>query len=386
MATTGRWNIGSFNVPDFGLVDFKNKKLGSNTGSIGGKVTTTPTKSTYDMGNKTITGGGSVSGATSTRTSSPVYGPVNAPQNYNQPSGGSSNNDSNNDSGNNIDTSGYRDEISSGWDSYIRGLDSQLSGLSTQRGAQEGIVNSQYSQGVNSLGLQRDQGMQALDQDRQAAQQNQVSNLRDISSNIRNAFQAGNVYLGSRGAGDSSAANQYSYALNKMGTQQRSDVMNNTANIMADVDARETNLRNIFDTETRNLDLKKNEQVQQIAVWFADAQNQIKGLQNEGKLKKSQDLQSVSKDLLNQAIAKVNQIEAEAKSRRQILDQWALNNSSTIQEARSKIEAMSIFDPSYAQAQSIQGVPTMGATGGAVNYGGGGSSYEEDRNNLFGGN
>lgn len=285
-------------------------------------------------------------------------------------------------------TRALQKSISSGWDNYIRGLDDQLGSLSSSRDAQQGIVNSQYNQGVNDLSLQRDQGFQALDADRQAANQNQVANLRDISSNIRNAFQAGNVYLGARGAGDSSAANQYSFALNKMGTQQRSDVMNNTANILAEVESRETNLRNIFDTETRNLGEQRNQALNQVTMWFADAQRQIKQMQNDGKLNKSRDLDNLSKDLLNNAIARVNQIESETSNRRQQLQQWAIGVSENINQLKSNMQQVAQFDPLYPQAQAIAGAPQVYSAGNiATNYGGGGNSLannEDRRFNLFG--
>lgn len=286
-------------------------------------------------------------------------------------------------------------QIGSGWDSYINSLNDQFSGLDSQRAAQEGLVNSQYNQGVNNLGLQYNQGNQSLDKNREQALQNQTSNLRDISSNIRNAFQAGNVYLGSRGAGDSSAANQYSYALNKMGTQQRSGVMNNTANILGDVEARRTNLKNMYDTETNNLSQQKNAQMQQVALWFSEAQNKIRQMQAEGKLNKAQDMANLSRDLYNQAISKVQQIEQYNMQRRQALDQWAMGMSENIQQLASNMQGVSNiqgFEQNLPQAQAFNGGPTIDSSGdiqfgyGGGGYGGGYSGRDNtDQNNLFSG-
>lgn len=291
------------------------------------------------------------------------------------------------DADNEVDsrTRDLQKSISSGWDDYISGLDSQLEGLSTQRTAQEGIVNNQYTQGANTLGLQLQQGQTALAGDRADAQQNQLRNLRDISSNIRNAFQAGNVYLGARGAGDSSAANQYSYALNKMGTQQRSNVMQDTARILADVDARENDLRNIYNTEINNLGAQRDSQIQQVAMWFADAQNQIRQAKSQGQLGKSQDLSNLSRDLLNNAIARVNQIEAAALNRKQALEQWAMGVSENIGQLKSNMNSISDVSYSMPQAQTIAGAPTVDSSGNmATNFRGAGTVRDEDdRQGLF---
>lgn len=276
-----------------------------------------------------------------------------------------------------------RRDISSGWDSYINSLDAQLEGLSGQRVAQEGIAGSQYQQGANTLGLQREQGLQSLGQNRTEAEQNQARNLRDISESIRNAFMAGNIYLGSRGAGDSSAADQYSYALNKMGTQQRSGVMNETANIMADINSRETNLNNIYNTETNNLAEQKNQQIQQITTWFNDAQNQISNMKSQGQLGKSQDLATVSRSVLDQAINHLNQINQTAINKKQALDQWAMGVSDNINSLKSNMQQASQISMNLPQATDIFGQPRVSQSTQAYNYGGYGG-YDEDKNKLFG--
>jgi len=284
-------------------------------------------------------------------------------------------------------TDALKNSISSGWDSYINSLNDQLGGLSNQRSSQEGIVNSQYNQGVNDLGLQLQQGNQSLDQNKTSAMNNQTSNLRDISSNIRNAFQAGNVYLGTRGAGDSSAGDQYSYALNKMGTQQRSDVMNNTANILADIDARGTNLKNIYDTEIKNLGEKKNQGIQQVAQWFAEAQNQIRNLQSQGKLQKSQDLNNLSKDLLNRAFAEIDKVNSGITQQQQALDQWASGVANDLTSAKSSLSSTSDVAYNMPQAQQINSAPVVDSNGNmSANYYGGGNygSNEKNKNSLFG--
>jgi len=246
------------------------------------------------------------------------------------------------------------------------------------------MANSQYQQGLGSLNLQREQGLQSLGQNRTSAEQNQTRSLRDVSENIRNAFMAGNIFLGSRGAGDSSAADQYSYALNKMGTQQRSGVMNETANILADINARETNLNNIYNTEVNNLSEAKNQQVQQIAMWFNDAQNQLASLKSQGQLGKSQDLQALSKSLLDQAIQSLNDINQQAVTKKQALDTWAMRVSDNISTLKSTMQQVSEISPNLPQATDIFGQPVV-AQGNrnayAYNYSG---EDERDRNNLFG--
>lgn len=371
------YGTGSWGLPEFGLTE----KLGGNKNSItpGMSVgTPTPSSNTVGMsvGTPSYTGTMSSTGSGSSYKKSSLS---------NKSSGGSSKSSAQKDAerAQKEAEDRARKEISSGWDDYIASLDQQYAGLNGQRSSQEEIVNSQYNQGVNTLGLQREQGLQSLDKNRQSAEQNQVKNLRDISSNIRNAFMAGNVYLGSRGAGDSSAADQYSYALGKVGTQQRSDVMGDTANIMADIDARETNLDNMYNTEVNNLEQQKNAQIQQVASWFADAQNQVRMAKSQGQLGKSQDLASLSRTILDQAMNQINQINQYNLNQRQALDQWAMGVSDNITSLKANMQGVTDVSYSMPQAESMPGMSYAGNVQAGYFPG---SSYGEDKTKgLFSG-
>lgn len=279
-----------------------------------------------------------------------------------------------------------RNDISSGWDNYTNSLNDILNnGLRGQRAAQEGIANSQYEQGMSQLGLQNTQGVQQLGQQRNLAEQNQTKTLRDLSANVRNAFQAGNNFLGARGAGDSSAADQYSYALTKQGNQQRGDVMNNTANILSEIGGRETNLKNIYDTEVKGLGAQRNQQLNQVASWFADAQNQLKQQIAQGGLNKSQDLNNLSKGLLDQGLAQIQSINQNSQARYNALTQWAAVQSKDIASLRGNMQQISQFAPQLPGFSQIGGAPQVDSQGNFFVPSGYGSSNEQNKNkSIFG--
>lgn len=330
-----------------------------------------------------------VGSALGAKTQAPIagptyYGPQTSQQTTQQTSGDGQINQGGGDSGGgSIDPyAGLRNEISSGWDQYVNSLDNQLSSLSNQRSAQENIAQSQFNQGRNTLGLQKEQILGQLGRERETAQQNQQKTLRDLSENIRNAFQAGNVYLGSMGAGDSSAANQYSYALTKVGNQGRSDVMQNTSNIMADIGARETDLSNAYNTNLNNLQESFNQQMNQIASWFADAQRQIQQAKSQGAFGKSQDLSNLSKDILNQAMSRINALQDQANTARQQLDSWAANQLGLINQAKAQFQNIGATNYQMPTAPQINGAPQMTASGGIyapIGYG----NDNERQNSLF---
>lgn len=197
-----------------------------------------------------------------------------------------------------------RNEIGSAWDSYLNSLGGVESNLANQRTAQENLANTQLTSGQNTINTQR------------------ASSLRDIAGNMKNAFQAGNIYLGARGAGDSSAANQYQFALSKEAGKQ-------TGQLNEFVNGQLNNLQSNYDAK-----------VQEIASWFYQQQNALKQMIASGQLSKAQDINNLSRSLLDNAINMKNQLLQGTQSRYNALVEWAANNSNNIQQLTSNIAAI----------------------------------------------
>lgn len=258
-------------------------------------------------------------------------------------------------------TNTYRQDtmnaINSGWDSYVNQLNDMLNvGLPGQRTALEGIAQSSYDQSLNTISSQKTQGETAV-------KDYQVRSLKDLAENARNLFVAGNNYLGARGAADSSATNQYSYALQKMNTKARGDILN-TSN------SRLNQINDIYNSEFNRLDSEKNQKINQIAQWFNEAQNSVRSQIGQAGLGRSQDLQALSNNIYNQAIQAVQNASQMAANQRAVLEQWATYNSSNIQQLSQNMKAIS----QIPQFQGIQGgMPTVTSEGGyylPIGYGG----------------
>jgi hypothetical protein len=213
--------------------------------------------------------------------------------------------------------------------------DELMGGLSGQKTAQEQIANTNYNQGVSDITAQKTQGLTDVNN-----QQNK--SLKDLAENVRNLFQSGNVYLGARGAGDSSAANQYSYAISKLGTKARSE-------IMTQANTRVNQINDIFNTETNRLKNELNTSIANIANWFNNAQNQVRQT-------KSQNATGLAENIYNQALSALQTVQTEMANKRSALETWALNNSKTVAEAISNIKAV---DQSMPQFTGLSGtLPT----------------------------
>ena len=276
-----------------------------------------------------------------------------------------------------------RSEIESGYDTYINDLNNLYGGLTTQAGAQENIAQNSYEQSIKDLLANQQSSLGDLGLTEQKLQANQVKNLRDIASNIQNQYMAGNVMLGARGAGDSSAANQYSYALNRLGSKERGNVMNTTAQSQQEIENQKAKLNNIVTQETSRLDTELANVKQGIASWLAEQQNAVSQMISQGKLNKSKEIASLTQNLLNQALSAYQTKQQEIADKRARLETWAMNNAKKISELAPIMQGIGQFAPDMYQARTLNGNVSMDAQGnmrGLYAYG----NSDEDENNYFG--
>lgn len=280
-----------------------------------------------------------------------------------------------------------RNAIENGYSGYFSALDEMMGGLNPQRQAQEQIVTNSFNQSRSDLDAVDQDNQRTIDGQRRKTEENQVKTLTDLADNMRNQFMAGNVYLGARGAGDSSAANMYSYALNKMGSKQRGDVMGQTASTMNDIADREAKLKGIYTQEVSRLDTEKNNLIAGVAQWFAEQQNNLRGMKAQGQLSKGQDLATLSQNLLSQALSKLNEVETNTRNRRNALESWAMSNSQNLAQLKQNMSGIANVPLDLPGFQAVNGAPQVDGQGNinALSYFGNGSNEEEQQQRgIFG--
>ena len=86
-------------------------------------------------------------------------------------------------------------------------------------------------------------------------------------------------------------------------------------------------------------------------------------MQASGQLSKSQDLQSLSRSILDQAISQMNTLNSEVSSRRSALESWAISNSQNIQQLKSNLQNVAQFSAQMPGYQQIAGQPQIDSGG-----------------------
>lgn len=285
-----------------------------------------------------------------------------------------------------------RGEINAGYDQYFSTLDNIMNNLlPSSRTSMEGIASSQGKQAETTLGGQKEQGLAELATQGRKVNENQGKNLQSLAEDIRNQFKAGQIYLGARGAGDSSAANQYAYAIAKMGNQSRGGILQQVESIRNDIADRESRLNTTYNTELNNIKEQVNQKMMEIAEWFTGQQTSIQQAKASGQVQRGTDLANLSKQILGQAQQSMLMAQQEAANKRSMLDQWAMNNSTTINGLKSNMAALSQGVNTNISNPGLQGGITTDNSGNlawnarpSTGYSSYGSNLTDEQKKMYG--
>ncbi|MEA2112842.1 MAG: hypothetical protein U9P50_02630 [Patescibacteria group bacterium] len=194
-----------------------------------------------------------------------------------------------------------RNAIEGQYDAVRGGLEGLLGGLSGQQEASRNRLNDQsaFSRGQVGSSLQDAMGrFQGYQGDIMSGQK---STLRDLSGDVRNAFQAGNIYLGARGASNSSAAGMYSRGIQQSANRNRADVKNQTETNLSNLNIRREEANSAADRQYAEIDNWLNGAVADLESQFNARRQEIEMAMSQADADEQQALANLNMQLISQA-------------------------------------------------------------------------------------
>lgn len=214
-----------------------------------------------------------------------------------------------------------QEQIKNSFSSTIDNYKNQISGLPEQQQESMGQIE-------NLAGTQRQSVTDALNSSlakfggyRDEVSQNQKRTLKDLSDNTRNLFQAGNNYLGARGAGNSSATGMYSAALTQQANKQRADIQNQTSSQYNDLNMAEQDTQSEAQNSLNQIETWKATQQATIVSQYQDLKRQLESAYANAEDSQKAAIANLSTQLLNQAQASLSNINNVASQYQQQLAQ-----------------------------------------------------------------
>lgn len=118
-------------------------------------------------------------------------------------------------------------------------------------------------------------GQEKLGRQRETATRDRNRGLRDLSQNISNAYRAGMNRLANAGAGDSSAANMYKYALGQQEAQNRGQLVSDFNYNIGNIEMATKQLQKDYETKLSSLNSWKQTQAFNIRDRFLTARDAL---------------------------------------------------------------------------------------------------------------
>jgi hypothetical protein len=254
------------------------------------------------------------------------------------------------------------DILNQQYSDYLGNVGNMENTINTQKTNQEAQAGSVYNEGVNNLNSGYDLNTNQINT-------NQGKSLRDIGSSIQAGFNAGNNLLGSMGAGDSSAANMYSYALAKEGSKQRGNAMENYNN-------QRFQLKNQLDQGMRTLASQRDQAIYNVASWFSQQQMTLQGMRADAARDRSSQLLSI-------AAQKLASVDQAAQTMKQNLTNWALSVSTNLGQLNTNMTGIGQYTNPQVNSTAYNIRPVGSAAPNYYNNANNNSNSSNDTNTLF---
>lgn len=226
------------------------------------------------------------------------------------------------------------DIINQQYGSIASDLDRIINWLPEWQKELEGKIGSIAESQKTGLTTSREAQLSRFPIFRQNVEQQQVKTLRDLAQNIRNVLNAGNIYLGARGAGDSSGADMFSFATTQEANRQRGSILAQTSQMLKEIDMKEADVRSAFEDQMNAVDTWKNTQITQIAQDF---------------MSKKEALMAQKPNIRAQAVQTwlnyLTQVETQARQWQAGIDQWARDRMATLNNWKVQIGNSAQFNP-----------------------------------------
>ncbi len=235
-----------------------------------------------------------------------------------------------------------------------------MAGLIPQQEAErKASLTNLYNAQRNEINTAMQGSLGALDASRANVKANQVQSVRDLQDNLRKMLQAANIQLGIGGAGDSSAANMYAYALSKQAGRGSADISNQASRQYAAIDAQAQQIRATADDQLAKLETWKATNLDNIVVDTQNRLDNIRAQKANATGQRAAALVSAEQSIINNALTQLQKIGDQATQWQQALTAWTLDRMATLDDAKLQISGLGKYDVADIVANELKGLGNL---------------------------
>ena len=254
--------------------------------------------------------------------------------------------------------------ISASFQPVYQNIDRMKADLPERQKEQQAYIEDLYGQQGNIIGTQEERSMGKIDYQQQEQGKERDIALRDLASDLRKSFQAGNRYLGVRGASDSSAANQMSYALQREGQRQQSNVQQQYLSNIGSLDQARADITAQATQARQELGMWKTNSLMDITNWFRTRYDELETAKAGASQQEASALANLQADIYNSTLNQINQINMMNMQNEMNLQNWQIQREAALEDYAKQLQIESQYqtNPITYSAPSINATPTTTPT------------------------
>lgn len=229
-----------------------------------------------------------------------------------------------------------------------------LGQFQTKLGEMPNAIRQLGQQYKAAIGEQETQRLGQIGQQRERVAEQQKSGLRAIAEDVRRQTKSATARLSQMGAGNSSAAKMFQFAIQKAANSNTANLLKQAANNYNNLDQEEIKLKSEYNTMRNNLDLDEQNNIKRVD---SNINNIIKNINDN--LAQSGELERLSKEELNAVYvdeltnAYRNAVQ-QSKTMKDQLEQWRLENAKSINSLKNQL--IQEFIPKDITTEKLTGI------------------------------
>jgi hypothetical protein len=234
-------------------------------------------------------------------------------------------------------------------DSDIQGRFSDfINQLGGQRGELEGMARGQADSMKGGINASLNTALTRFPQYQEQVNQNSDLALRDLAQRGQQYQMSANQRLGLSGAGDSSGADMYKYALGKAQSRNEAGVYRDRNSQLNEIAMVEEETRRKAEEEISGVDQWLNSQVQTIAQQIQGMQNNLRGQSIDTR-----------RQAYDQYMSYLSGLEQQANQYKMQLQQGIQQRMQDLNNAKLQIANSANFDPRQIALSEVNAMPQM---------------------------
>ena len=222
-----------------------------------------------------------------------------------------------------------------------------------------GTIGNLYQTQLGELGGAQEAARQRLEGYRGEIRADQAQNLKALAESMRNWARAGQIQLGSWGAGSSSATPMYQYALAKEAGKRGTDIARQSSAMFNDLRMKEEDINLAYNQSKSQLDTWKTEQMGAITDWYNTQLSNIEQQKATASGERARALASAENSLIQEAYNRLLNIQGQAQQWDAAMREWAINRLAGIDDMKMSLGQMANYSPQQIVWNELQGMGSM---------------------------